>query len=329
MDGDPNTAAEIDERLTRVGADGYVCAEDVQFLRSEIYPDGIVDRRELASVFALAERAPDGDQEWRDFFAEICADFFLNEEEPPGYITNGDFAALKALIVRDDEAPSELELCVLVRLMEKAVATPTDMADFVGEQIKREIVEKPDPCVTRRESHLLSRYLYAAGGAGAVAITREEAELLFDIHDATAAADNAEEWNELFVKAMAAHLMQYIGYKPLPRDEAIRLHDWANDHSVNVGGFMTSMFSGGLNAILEAYGMKRGAGRRKDDDEIAIAIAEQVTAREADWLASRIGRNAVVDEAEQALLGYLKELEADLPPKLKALAEGAGVAETA
>ncbi|MEO1013965.1 MAG: hypothetical protein AAFX08_02140 [Pseudomonadota bacterium] len=329
MGGATNANAEIDQRLTRVGADGYVCAEDVLFLRQEIYPDGVVDRRELASVFALAERAGDGDQEWRDFFGEICADFFLNEEEPAGYITNGDFAALKALVVRDDAAPSELELCMLVRLMEKAVATPNDMAEFVGEQIKREILAKDAPSVTCREAHLLRRYLYAAGGAGAIAITRDEAELLFDIHDATAASENASEWNELFVKAIAAHLMQYVGYKPLPREEALRLHEWANDHTVNVGGFMSSMFSGGLRAILEAYGLKKRSGRRKDDDEIAIAIAEEVSAREADWLADRIGRNAVVDDAEHALLGYLKELEADLPPKLKALAEGAGLARTA
>ena len=48
-----------------------------------------------------------------------------------------------------------------------------------------------------------------------------------------------------------------------------------------------------------------------------------VTALEADWLADRIGRNGRLDDAEKALLRYMKELDADLPPKLQALVDKA------
>ncbi len=305
--------------FTALGADGYVCAEDVLFLRRNVFPDGVVDRAELTGVIALGERAPDGDPEWLTFFAEVCADFFLREEEPQGYITEGDFVALKALFTRDGAKASALELGVLVTLLEKALAAPSAMTDFVADQIRAVIGDKADPVVNQYEASLIRRFLYASAGAGTIGITREEAELLFDIHDLTAQADNDPAWCDLFIKAVAAHLMQHVGYKPLPREEALRLHEWANDHSVNPGRFFQRMFEGGLSAVRDSYGRKSTWAKRNEDDDIAMAIAEQVTAREADWLADRIARNGVVDPAEKALVSYMKELEADLPPKLQAL----------
>ena len=56
--------------------------------------------------------------------------------------------------------------------------------------------------------------------------------------------------------------------------------------------------------------------KRNEDDAIAAAIAEQVTAQEADWLADRIGANGEFDDMERALLAYMRDLGADLPPKL-------------
>ena len=309
--------------FSKLGGGGYVTADDVSFLRRTVFPDGIVCRAEIDAIFALADRAPAGDPEWPAFFAEAAADFFLNEEEPRGYITDGDFAALKALVTRDSARMNALELGMLVRLMEKAVACPPGMSDFVAEQIRGTISSLKPRRIGAGEADLIRRFLYAAGGEGAIAITREEAELLFDLHDMTAGEDNDPAWCDLFIKGVAAHLMQYVGYRPLPREEALRLQAWAEDHSVSVGGFFNRMFSGGLSAVREAYGRKAPTGRRRDDDDIAIAIAEQVTAREADWLADRIGRNGTVDALEKAVLAYMKELEADLPPKLQALVAAA------
>ncbi|MEO0400641.1 MAG: hypothetical protein AAF224_14620 [Pseudomonadota bacterium] len=311
--------ANIDQRLVAVGDDGFVSAEDVVFLRQNVFPDGVVSRSEILSIFALGERAPDGDRDWPQFFAEICADFFLNEEEPSGYITDGDFSALKALVTRDGPIASQLELGVLVRLLEKAVATPPAMSFFVADQLRSLVCTRTAPVITANDAALIRSFLYASGGAGTIGVTREEAELLFDLHDATADAENAAEWCDLFIKAIAAHIMQYVGYKPLPREEALRLHKWANDHSVNVGGFFQRMFSGGLSSIREGYGRKSITSERLERDEIGAEIAEMVTAREADWLADRIGRDGRVDDVERALIAYMKDLEADLPPKLQAL----------
>lgn len=307
--------------IRSVGADGYVSADDVTFLRKHVFADGVVSRAELAALFALAEKAPQGDKEWRDYFAEAAADFFLREEEPHGYLTDEEFQHIEAFITRDGPKGSGAELGLLVALMEKATATPDAMTEFTADQFRRIIAErKGGPRIERADADLLRRFFYAAGGAAATAITKEEAELLFDLHELTYAADNDPSWNELFVKAIAAHLMAHVGYRPLPREEALRLQGWVKDHSVNPAGFFGRMVSGGVGAILDAYGAKPSTLAKKNaDDAIAAAIAEQVSAQEADWLAERIGKNGKFDDVERALLVFMRDLGADLPPKLSAL----------
>jgi hypothetical protein len=316
---------KIETLIRSVGADGFVSADDVIFLRKNVFADGVVSRAELAALFALAEKAPQGDKEWADYFAEAAADFFLREEEPHGYLTESEFEHLEAWISRDGARASGLELGLLVSLMEKATATPDAMADFAADQFRRLIADrKGGPRISGADADLLRRFLYASAGHGSIAITKDEAELLFDLHEMTASADNDASWPDLFIKAIAAHLMAHVGYRPLPREEALRLHDWVKDQTVNPAGFFGRMFSGGLAGIREAYGRKPSAsGRKNEDDAIAAAIAEQVTAQEADWLASRIGKNGKFDDVERALLHYMRGLGADLPPKLAALVEKA------
>ena len=52
---------------------------------------------------------------------------------------------------------------------------------------------------------LIRRYLFAAGGDGNVAVTRREAELLFDINDALPDGPEAPEWTALFVQGIVNH----------------------------------------------------------------------------------------------------------------------------
>jgi len=317
--------ADQKTRILSVGVDGFVSADDVTILRRDVFADGVVSRDELKALFALAERAPSGDPEWADYFAEAAADFYLREEEPHGYLTEAEFSEIRDFIERDDPRASALELRLMIALMEKARETPEDMAAFVADQFRRRFgALKGAARISADDVALLRRYLYAAGGAGATAVTRIEAELLFDLHDLAAGADNDPSWEDLFIKGIAAHLMAHVGYAPLPREEALRLNDWVKDQSVNPGGFFGRMLSGGLSAIVAAYKpVKPVAARRNEDDAIAAAIAEQVTAMEADWLADRIGRNGRLDEAERALIAYMKGLGASLPPKLAALVEKA------
>jgi len=310
----------LETRLAAVGADGYVTANEVLFLRRTVFEDGIVCTEELDAIFALGERAPDGDPEWLQFFAEAVSDYYLREEEPQGYLTPEEFASLQVRITRNDGHANALERCLLVKLMEIAVRTPPEMARFTGEQFKQAILKKPEgPLVEKEDAMLLRRYLFAAGGDGNVAITRAEAELLFDINDAVQTANNSPAWTELFVQGVVNHLMAHLGYTAPSREEAFRRNAWAKDQSTNVGGFFKRMLSGGLGAVKDAYSqgsLHEEHNAKRDED---AAIAAQVTQSEADWLAGRIGRDGAFDNNELQLIERMRELENDLPENLKAL----------
>lgn len=320
---EPSTDNTIEARLAAIGVDGFVSAEEVLFLRRSVFADGGVSMNELHALFALGDRAPDGDPEWFQFFAEITADFYLREEAPQGYLTQAEFTKLRAKVTRNGCA-SNLEIAMLVKLMEIAEQTPKEMAEFVGEQIKKQITTKPaGPVVTKQDAIMLRRYLFAAGGDGNVAITRAEAELLFDINDATENARNNPAWTELFVQGVINHLMAHLGYKAPSREEAFRRNAWARDHSVNVGGFFKRMLSGGLGAVKDAYDEVDLVGDLNEQRERDANAAARVTDNEADWLATRIGRDGTFDVNERRLIDRMRALEKDLPDGLKALIERA------
>lgn len=310
----------LHSRLAAIGADGFVSADEVLFLRRSIFTDGVVSHRELDALFQLGDRAQDGDPEWFQFFAEAAADFYLREEEPHGYLTDEEFASLKERILQNGCANS-LEIALMVKLMETAMQTPGDMAEFVGDQIKAHIVNKPDgPVVDKQDAVILRRYLFAAGGDGNVAVTRREAELLFDINDATENARNNPAWTELFVQGVVNHLMAHLGYTAPSREEAFRRNAWVKDQSVDVGGFFRKMIAGGLSGFKSTPSVHSDHNKKRDAD---IAVAEAVTKDEADWLAARIGKDGGFDLNERRLIERLRELEKDLPVGLKALIDRA------
>ena len=308
----------LQTRIAAVGTDGYVTADEVLFLRRSVFEDGIASTTELDCLFDLAKRAPDGDAEWQQFFAEVAADFYLREEDPQGYLTDIEFESLQARIERHG-APNTLDIFLLIKLMETAVETPAAMAAYTGEQLKRSILEKEGGAfVEKNDAMLLRRYLFACGGAGNVGVTREEAELLFDINDATANAHNNPAWTELFVQGIINHLMAHLGYSAPSREEAFRRNAWVRDQSVDVGGFFKRMAAGAFDAfrftkdetVTEQNNAERAAG---------AAQAKQITEDESRWLATRIGRDGGFDINEQKLVERMRDLEADLPKELKEL----------
>ena len=311
-------AQNVETQLAAIGSSAYVTADEVLFLRQTVFTDGVVSGTELDSIFSLAYRAPDGDPEWRQFFCEAVADFYIREEEPHGYLTQSEYESLRARIVGDGRTVNALELELLVKLQEVATKTPPDMTTFIGEQFLS-IIGSRDGGVTKEDAELIKRFLFAVGGAGNIAVTREEAELLFDINDAAHGQSNDPAWTELFVTGVVNHLMAHLGYEAISREEAFRRDAWVKDQSVNIGGFFSRMLSGGLSAFRLPHKEKSVFAAynemREDDAEVAAAV----TPDEADWVAARIGRDGDYNANEKALIEQISELESKLPENLKAL----------
>lgn len=314
-------AQPVEQRLAAVGADGFVTADEVLFLRRTVFADGVVSARELDAIFGLGNRAPDGDPEWAQFFAEVVADFYLREEEPHGYLTEDEFDDVRERIAEGGGA-NALERTLLVKLMETARETPPAFSAYTGRALKAAVLEKDTPGVATEDLALLRRWLFAAGGDGHVAVTRAEAEILFEINDALRAGESTPAWTELFTQGVVNHLMACLGYSPSSRAEAMRRHEFISDHSVNVGGFFARMVSG-VSGLFGGGEEKSVYEQKADTREAAVAHAEQITPEESTWLASRIGRDGALDENERALIERMKALDADLPEELKALVDRA------
>jgi len=69
------------------------------------------------------------------------------------------------------------------------------------DELKKSILE--DGVIDAHEVAKLREILYADG-----VIDRDEAELLFDLNDATAGKSNALEWEEFFVASLVKHLLE-------------------------------------------------------------------------------------------------------------------------
>lgn len=162
------------------------------------------------------------------FFIEAITDYIVHQEKPAGYISVKNADWLIETISRDGRVDSMTELELLIRVLEVAKFSTERLAAFALQQVKHAVVEAKGPLllggelvpglIGKAEVDLLCRILYAFGGDGNIAITKSEAEVLFEINDRTAGSRNDPSWDDLFVKAIANFVMSTSGYEvPTPR----------------------------------------------------------------------------------------------------------------
>ncbi|HMN86221.1 MAG TPA: hypothetical protein PKA74_09580 [Bauldia sp.] len=319
--------------LSRVKRSGRVSAEDVLEARRAVYgSDGRIDPGEIEALFRIDEAADDSDPAWPALLTEAGVDYLVHQVAPRGYIDAANADWLMARIDRDGAVKTATELELLVKVLEASRSSPPELVRYALRQIQRAVVHgdgplaaggRPEPGrVNREEADLLRRILYAFGGDDGIAVTRAEAEVLFDINDAVAGADNDPAWTDLFVKAVTNCIMAASGYVVPTREVALHREEWLDAPATGVGGFFARMASGGLHGVLAAYRAPAdedewAAGNARVD--AAIADAEAVTDGEAAWLADRIGRDGHLHEAEKALLRLIANEGREIHPVLAPL----------
>jgi len=303
---------------------GDVTAGDVLKLRRAVFGDAIVSRPEAEALFDLAAKRLPACAEWDELYLEAMADYLVRQEQPSGYVSAGNAAWLVDMIERDGRIWSDTELNLAVHVLEKATSSPPELVTFAMGKVKDAVVSGEGPTragmklqpgsIGRAEVDLLRRILYAFGGEGAAAVSRCEAEMLFEINDATLYGENDPSWQDLFVKAIANNMMALSGYRVSSREEALRREAWLSDTAVSVGGFFDRMMSGWRDA-LSTY---ERPGR---DLDVESATNERITAGEAGWLKERIMRNGHVCANQKALLAFIREESPDIHPELRDLFE--------
>lgn len=325
--------------INSILARGSINEADVAQFRRVVFEDGIVSPEEAECLFKLNDAIGAKDPQWPDFFVEALTDYLVFQERPHGYLTSANAAWLIERISTDGLVETKTELELLVNVLEKARWSPVSLVTFALEQVKTAVISGNGPLrkgmtveaggITDGEVDLLRRMLYGFGGDGSVAVTRNEADILFDIDEAVAEATPNPVWTDLFVKAVANVIMSSSGYAVPTREEALRQEAalQSPEQQTSVLAFLLSMVQSNLSTIQDAYHDQTSEERalaRLEHQRIEIITNETITQAEAGWLAGRLGRDGRLSPSEIALVSYLKRQSPKIHPALVEAVERIG-----
>jgi len=299
---------------SQAAADGVITPQEILALRREGWGDGQITHEEAEAIFALDAALAERPAEWCDFLVEAIGEYVLNAWEPRGYVSDEQGAWLVAKAAADGALDSMTELELLLRVVERAHNAPEALKRFVLSEIERAVMSGSGATraggslqagvVNAADCKVLRRAIFASGGDRPAAVSRDEAEMLFRLKDATLGAANAPEWKQLFVQGVGNYLQGYASLSAqLTRERAAELEAFMNDAESSVGRFIGRMAKSAPNALGVTFGRKPAVPSRVE----GIAAAEAVTPEEKTWLEGAIGADGQVDELEQALLAFVAE----------------------
>ena len=312
-------------------ARGNISEADVMKLRSATYADGKISAAEADALFALDGAGIAQVRAWSDFFVEAITDYLVNQAEPYGYVTAENARWLIDRVDTDGRVRSRTRLELVVHVVDRARWAPESLVRYALEQVRQAVLSGSGVLrvgtnlapgmIAEADIELLRRILYAFGGDGNVAITRAEAEVLFDINDAVSSGPANPQWTDLFVKAITSVMMASSSYAAPTREEALRREAWLDQHTdLTPLGIVRGIISnGGLLTGYRALTREEGALDRLERQRIEMIVNEEITEGEANWLATRIGRDGRLNANELALIAYLKKESPKLHPSLDEL----------
>lgn len=319
-------AAESHDVLSNIIKSKTVSLEDVLVLRRQVWPDGAISKSEAEMLFRMNDAIENGCAEWDDFFVEAITTFLVDQAHPEGYVSDPEASWFEQRILQDGKICGATELETLINVLERAIHVPHRMEMLALETI-RDAVLNGDKLILSNgtlekgvigdpEVALLRRVLYAKGGSRSEAISLDEAELIFDLNDATAAETTCTAWTTLYVNAISNYLLTQNDYIAPSRDRLKEIDKWLNRPSAGVIGFTSAierdlgnsyrpggMFAdirsafGGLSPMEELYERRSGEKARSD--------AGRIDSDEARWLITRISRDVRLTTNERALLVFL------------------------
>ncbi len=312
-----------------------VSADDVITLRREVFGDGVVARDEAEWIFDLNETIDDPILSWSDFFVEALSGYFLGHSGQRGYVSEEAGAFLIKHVSRDGRIQSASELELVVNVIDKALATPPALVDFALNTLKECVLTGEGPLVRnpdlkpgvlgQAEVDLIERVIFGTGSQGNIAVSKSEAEFLFDLNDQTVQSENDPAWRRLFVRGVANYLMAALSYVAPSQEEAARREAWLEEDS-STGGFFGRMLSSlgkGLPELLGALSVDKEIeaqrAQRLEDQQARIRVNEAITNSEAEWVITRIEKDGIIHDNERALLQFVAENSPEIDPRLEPL----------
>ena len=317
----------LNREISQMASIGRVTDDDVLSLRRTVFKEGVVLRSEAEMLFALDRALKQKTQSWVRFFVEAVTDYLVMVEAPKGYVSEENAQWLIRAISTDGCVDATTELEVLLSVVDRAVFMPSSLSAFALKQVEIAVLEGRGALVEERSASkgivtsddvkLIRRVLYANSGARGLGISREEAEVLFNINDNVIEAASDSSWSDLFSKAIAFSLMAATGYLPISREKAIHRREWLENTSIDISGFLSRIMSGNLQAAGKKMLMKNKSSSASCGKDSSITA--QVDYEEASWLMGRIMNDSIFHENESLLISFLKKEAPNLHPSLKPL----------
>lgn len=321
------TNVDLGALLSRIEADGVVTADEIIEMRRCIWNDNMLTVIEADALFRINDNCQNKPVEWSDFFITGMTDFLVRQTMPRGYIDEANAAWLMQRISHDGVCETYTEMALLMNVLKHAESVTPRLEHFALEQVKQSVLHSKGilarsgsltpGAMGEAEVEIIKGILYACGSAGGNWITRDEAELLFDLSDATANANNHASWQDLFVAAIANHLMMLGNTDKVDMSEALRREKWLAETNKGISWNIGNAFKawlGKTEAPKMTYSILDDAG---------AAQAERITESEAQWLINRLNRDGKLSDDETALLKFLKEDCPDIHESLQPLLSSA------
>ena len=319
--------------------DEGIVPETALQVRKAIYSHDQLTASDMDLVFSIARKA--GRQrcpEWTAVFCEALTDYVVHQNVPCDYIPQDKADWLAASLAKTGGVCSRTEFEMLIDVMTHALGVPTSLSTFALSEIKSAIIkgrrdaitgeDHPPGVVTKGDVEALRAVLYAAKTGTPGHVTRDEAEVLFEIAHATSQADPS--FDELFARAIGNYLMAINLHVP-DAAEALHFEKWLDEREDLLGFLSRTLHRpptvNSFNVFdtpAEAY--EADMARQDANDETLRNEGEKITDSEAAWVIAHLTRGGELSSAEKRLLQFLGAQAPSIAPPLRALIVKANMA---
>lgn len=316
-------------------ARGSLGEMDLSKLMSGLDAVAKTSRADAEGLFAIHAKCAAKDAGWPEFFIGAVSDHIVHAVEPVGYVTQEKADWLIQQITRSGRVETRTELDLLIDVLENARWAPRSLIAFGLNQVKQAATQGDGPLrpgqprapglLFDEEIEIVRRLIYAFGHDRCTALTREEAEILFDINDALDGARVNTAWTELFVKAMANVMLAASGYGVPSREEALRAEAWFDERiETTPVDVIKAIVKSGLDGVLQSYQPQtrlEATLSRLEREYLSIITGEEPMPEDVAWLTERFSRHGELSLNEIALVSYFGEVQVTVEPVLQEVLE--------
>jgi len=324
MDMGNKTAART---IAEIAEHGRATPYDVMYLRGDLFRDDVIETDDVERLLELDGQLQEKCKEWGWLVCEAVVQHVVDEGTTGGVVSVEKAHWLIGQITENGVVESAELFEALAEVVETARSVPDALVSVALVEVKRAVTENKGPAATGRQGDskvirksdvdLLCRVLYGFGGEKGIAVSRLEAEFLFDLNDATAEYDNDPAWSNLFVKAVGCYLLATAQGDGAPSGATVEPGgDEGWELLWRFGELMRTEKDGpGCDGAKPGGGFAVRNGKMQSQ----LRAAEVVTASESDWVAKRMGRDGKLHKNETALLRFVGEQSRAIHPDLEPL----------